>query len=328
MKEEGAGSACPAGGSPDAEIKARLGQRMSRIRHKLVVLSGKGGVGKSTVAVNLAVALGQAKKRVGLLDVDLHGPSVPKMLGLEGRTLQGGAHGIEPVPFSKHVRVVSIGFLLASENDAVIWRGPRKFGMIRQFLAEVDWGELDYLVVDSPPGTGDEPLAICELLGGGSPGACGCAPSARRGAVIVTTPQQVSVADVRRCIEFCRQVHMPIHGLVENMSYLSCPDCGKTIHVFGSGGGEEMALEAHVPLLGQIPLEPEVVRAGDNGRPLALHPQLEGPAIEQCATARAFLDISRKIVQQVEEEASPTPQAGSCELGAPALAEGSSTGCG
>lgn len=251
--------------TPD-EMRRKLSERMSRIGHKVLVLSGKGGVGKSTVAVNLAVALSRAKQRVGLLDVDVHGPSVPKMLDLEYQALLSGREGMKPVRFNDHLVVASIGFLLQDEDSAVIWRGPRKYGLIRQFLCEVEWGDLDFLVIDAPPGTGDEPLAVCELTEEKLPRPPGARPD--RGALIVTTPQDVAVTDVRKCIRFCREVGVPVHGLIENMSGLTCPHCRKRIEVFRGAGGQDLADEYGIPLLGRIPLEPAIVRSGDDGRPI------------------------------------------------------------
>jgi Mrp family chromosome partitioning ATPase len=232
-----------------------VGRRMCRIKHKVLVLSGKGGVGKSTVAVNLAVSLALAGKRVGLLDIDIHGPSVPRLLGLEGRGIEGTGVALLPVQYARNLRVMSIGFLLQGRDEAVIWRGPMKFGIIKQFLKDVEWGELDYLVVDSPPGTGDEPLSIAQLI-----------PDAA-GAVVVTTPQEVAVADVRRCIGFCRQIGLRVLGVIENMSGLVCPHCGKTVEVFKSGGGRRMARETGAPFLGSIPIDPRIVEASDAGTP-------------------------------------------------------------
>ncbi len=231
---------------------------MERIGRKLVVLSGKGGVGKSTVAANLAVALARAGKKVGLLDVDLHGPSIPRMLGLSGQRIGADADGgIAPIPAGPNLLVVSVGLLLANEQDAVIWRGPMKFNIIRKLLKDVRWGPLDCLVIDSPPGTGDEPLAVAELVG------------ANASAVIVTTGQDVATADVRKSISFCRSLNLPIAGLVENMSHLTCPHCREKIDLFASGGGTKLATEAQVPFLGSIPLDPKIVSCGDAGRPFS-----------------------------------------------------------
>lgn len=233
----------------------KLAKTLGRIKHKIVVLSGKGGVGKSTVAVNLAVSLALAGKKTGLLDVDVHGPSVPRLLGLQGVQPQMGDDYMEPIPwpYTPNLWVMSLGFLLPSAEQAVIWRGPVKIGLINQFVRDVAWGDLDYLVVDCPPGTGDEPLSALQTLG----------PGAK--AVIVTTPQGVAIDDVRRSVSFCREVGAPVLGLVENMSGYACPHCGKVEHIFAGGGGEELAKETGVPFLGRIPLDPELVRAGDEG---------------------------------------------------------------
>jgi Mrp family chromosome partitioning ATPase len=235
------------------EDRRRLMARLERIRHKVVVMSGKGGVGKSTVAVNLAVALAQSGKRVGLLDVDIHGPSVPTMLGLEGESLKTSPEGLIPVERDQ-MKVISLGFLLKSPDDAVIWRGPRKMGAIKQFLKDVVWGELDYLVIDAPPGTGDEPLSVCQLIG------------TLDGAVIVTTPQKVAAVDVRKAISFCRELHLPVLGVVENMSGFRCPRCGEITPIFRTGGGRRMSEDMGVPFLGEIPIDPDIAEACDSGR--------------------------------------------------------------
>jgi len=237
-----------------------LRERMEQISHKLLVLSGKGGVGKSTVAANLATALAGAGKRVGLLDVDVHGPSIPKLMGLEELPALGDDEVLHPVRSAKGVKVMSIGFLLPSENTPVVWRGPRKYHLIRQFLQQVDWGELDFLVIDAPPGTGDEPLAVAELV------------RPRVSAVLVTTPQDLAVADVRRSVNFCNEVNLPIIGILENMSGLVCPACGHRIELFKSGGGERLAKAMGVRFLGSIPIDPEIVECGDSGKPFAAEP--------------------------------------------------------
>ena len=234
-----------------------LAERLNQIEHKIFVLSGKGGVGKSTVAANLAVALAVRGFRTGLLDIDLHGPSIPKMLRLEGQQLGSNGKTIEPASFGEGLKVVSIGFMLQSQDDAVIWRGPLKMGVIKQFVKDVNWGELDYLIVDSPPGTGDEPLSICQLIEDAD------------GAVIVTTPQDVAVTDVRKCVSFCGKLSVPVLGVVENMSGFVCPHCGERTDLFKSGGGKEMAENMGVPFLGSVPLDPQVVASGDEGRPFA-----------------------------------------------------------
>jgi ATP-binding protein involved in chromosome partitioning len=251
--------------------------RMGDIRQKLLVLSGKGGVGKSTVAANLAVSLARAGKHVGLLDVDVHGPSIPKLVGLEGHPVEIAGEEIIPVKVGDNLAVMSIGFLLSSHKDAVIWRGPMKYHLIRQFLKDVLWGHLDYLVVDSPPGTGDEPLSVAQLVG--SPAA----------AIIVTTPQEVAISDVRRCVSFCNTLSLPVLGIVENMSGLLCPKCGQRIDLFKRGGGAALAKEMDVPFLGRIPIDTEVVVTGDAGIPLCR----DGP---QSPAAVAFSDIVQSIL--------------------------------
>jgi ATP-binding protein involved in chromosome partitioning len=233
--------------------RLRLQAKLCQIGKKILVLSGKGGVGKSTVAVNLAVALAQAGWKAGLLDVDIHGPSIPTMLGLEGTTIQMAGGELLPVE-RDGVKVLSLGFFLQNPDDAVIWRGALKMKIIQQFLQDVAWGALDVLVVDSPPGTGDEPLSVCQLLGKVD------------GAVIVTTPQKVAAVDVRKSISFCRQVGVPVLGLVENMSGFVCPRCGEVTSILRSGGGSRIAADMGVPLLGSIPLDPRIAEACDDGR--------------------------------------------------------------
>jgi len=237
----------------------QLRERMDRIRHKIMVLSGKGGVGKSTVAVNMAVALALEGKRVGILDLDFHGPSIPKLLKLEDRRPRTDGHSLLPIEFAYGIKVMSMGFLLPDEKSAVIWRGPVKMGAIKQLLSEVAWGELDYLIIDFPPGTGDEALSAAQLL-----------PESD-GAVIVTTPQDLSLTDVRKSLDFCRQVKMKVLGVIENMSGLVCPHCQGVIDVFKRGGGETMAQEAGVPFLGRIPIDPLIVEASDKGTPFIYH---------------------------------------------------------
>jgi Mrp family chromosome partitioning ATPase len=242
----------------DFEERRKLQSRLCRIRRKVVVLSGKGGVGKSTVAVNLAASLVLAGKRVGLLDVDIHGPSIPTMLGLEQITMHGSGDGMLPVEIGE-IKVMSLGFLLKSPDDAVIWRGPMKMGVIKQFLKDVVWGDLDYLIIDSPPGTGDEPLSVCQLIGN------------LDGAVVVTTPQKVAAIDVRKSITFCRTMHVPVLGVVENMSGFVCPKCGEVTPVLCSGGGRQIATDMGVPFLGSIPLDPKIAEACDSGRAFVRH---------------------------------------------------------
>ena len=235
----------------------RLRDRVAAIRHQIVVLSGKGGVGKSTVAVNLAAAAARAGLAVGLLDVDVHGPSVPTMAGLSGQ--QAIVLGETLVPLEVGgVKVMSVGLLLEDPDQALIWRGPMKAKVIEQLLRDVEWGDLDLLVVDAPPGTGDEPLAVCRLLG---------QPD---GAVIVTTPQDVAIAAVRKSITFCRQLNLPVLGVVENMSATVCPACGHAMAIFGAGGGKAMAAAMNVPFLGQLPMHPAIAGSGDTGTALTM----------------------------------------------------------
>jgi Mrp family chromosome partitioning ATPase len=244
----------PHPGEPKEEFEDRrkLQNRLSRIRRKILVLSGKGGVGKSTVAVNLAAALTLAGKQVGLLDVDIHGPSVPTMLGLEGAAIRGDQGNLIPVEHAG-LKVMSIGFFLNSPDEAVIWRGPMKMSAIKQLLKDVAWGDLDFLIIDSPPGTGDEPLSVCQLIGKVD------------GAVIVTTPQKVAAVDVRKSISFCRRLGVPVLGVVENMSGFVCPRCGEITPILRSGGGRRIAEDMQVPFMGSIPIDPQMAEAGDGG---------------------------------------------------------------
>ncbi len=258
-----------------------LNQRMARVRNKILVLSGKGGVGKSTVAVNMAVALALAGKRVGLLDIDVHGPSIPKLLKLENKKIEATDSGITPTGYGDNLKVMSIGFLLQEQSEPVIWRGPMKYGVIKQFLQDVVWGDLDFLVVDSPPGTGDEPLSVAQLLmeeGGGVH------------AVIITTPQELALSDVRKSINFCRTLSIPILGVVENMSGFVCPHCGNTSEIFKAGGGELMAQEMKVPFLGKVPIDPQIVEASDEGKPYMYH-------YARTETAKALGRVIRPILE-------------------------------
>ena len=248
--------------SIDAEMrKAQMDQqekeikeRLHHIKNKILIMSGKGGVGKSSVAAYLSVSMAKRGYKVGLMDVDLHGPSIPRLLGLKGDIRPAGNEGkMLPVRYLPNMEVISIETLLGADKDsAVIWRGPLKGGVIRQFIADIEWMELDYMIIDSPPGTGDEPLTVAQTISDAK-------------AIIVTTPQEISLADVRKSIHFCRQVNMKILGLVENMSGLKCPYCGKIIDIFKTGGGKLTAEKEHLRLLGTLPFEPEVVNEGDVG---------------------------------------------------------------
>ena len=228
-------------------------ERLQHINNKIMVLSGKGGVGKSSVAAYLSVALARKGCRVGLMDVDLHGPSIPRMLGLQGHVHAGKHEGkMSPLNYLPNMKVISIEILMGDKDSATIWRGPLKGHVIRQFIADVEWGDLDYLIIDSPPGTGDEPLTVSQTISDAK-------------ALIVTTPQEISLADVRKSINFCRKVNMEILGLVENMSGIKCPYCGNIIDLFKTQGGIMTAKKEKLKLLATLPFEPELVKKGDEG---------------------------------------------------------------
>ncbi len=254
-----------------------INNRLARIKHTILVLSGKGGVGKSTVSANLAYELAMKGKRVGILDVDIHGPSIPGMFGLEGKRLMSSGEGMIPVAFRENLSVISVAFLLEDKGDAVIWRGPMKHNVIKQFISDVEWGDLDYLIVDSPPGTGDEPLSVVQLIGNNA------------GAIVVTTPQRVSIDNVRKSISFCRKLDLNVLGIIENMSGYVCPHCGKESDIFDSGGGEILGQEMDVPFLGKIPIEANVVGACDKGVP---YMETSGDTL----VAKAFRSIVEKIL--------------------------------
>jgi ATP-binding protein involved in chromosome partitioning len=255
-----------------------IASRMCKIKHKIMVLSGKGGVGKSTVSVNLAVSLALAGKRVGLLDIDIHGPNVPQMLGIESGGLVGNDNALLPFEARENLYVMSVALLMRQRDEAIIWRGPRKYALIKQFIRDVEWGELDYLIVDCPPGTGDEPLSIVELVGDAD------------GGIVVTTPQDVAVLDVRRSIRFCQTMKLPVLGVVENMSGFVCPECSAHVDIFGSGGGKALAEELEVDFLGAIPIDPRIVRSGDEGEPVVL-------ADPHGESAKAFGRVVRRLLE-------------------------------
>jgi Mrp family chromosome partitioning ATPase/predicted Fe-Mo cluster-binding NifX family protein len=270
----------------DVEIKERL----HHIKNKILVMSGKGGVGKSSVAAYLSVALAKKGFKVGLMDVDLHGPSIPRMLGLKGNIGPGASEGkAHPIEYIPNMEVISIEPLMGENKDsATIWRGPLKIGVIRQFIADIDWSDLDYMIIDSPPGTGDEPLTIAQTI-----------PDAK--SVIVTTPQEISLADVRKSINFCRQVNMEILGLVENMSGLKCPHCGKMIDIFKTQGGMLTAKREGLNLLGSLPFEPDVVSNGDTGNMSLLDDN-------EVLITQEFNKIVDKIVKLTETRSEPAPE--------------------
>jgi len=238
--------------NPKDALQQAVKQSLTRIKKKFIIMSGKGGVGKSSTCVNLALSLASKEKTVGLIDVDLHGPDIPRMLGLDGLLDMNADQQLIPKQYNPHLSAVSVASLTADEDDAIIWRGPVKYSVIQQFIGQVAWGELDFLLIDAPPGTGDEPLTVAQTIGD-------CQ------AVIVTTPQEVSLADVRKSINFCKTVKLPIFGIIENMSGLVCPHCDCQVELFGSGGGERTANEMGVPFLGRIPFDPEMVTCGDAG---------------------------------------------------------------
>jgi ATP-binding protein involved in chromosome partitioning len=251
------GKGCGAAGNSENQDE-KIKNVLEHIRRPLMVMSGKGGVGKSSVAAGLAVVFAERGFRVGLLDVDIHGPSQAGMMGVQGLLDIGTDQRVVPKQIGEHLKVVSMQSLMPDRDQAVIWRGPAKTSVIRQFIGDVNWGELDFLVVDAPPGTGDEPLSVAQTI-----------PAAK--AVIVTTPQEVALADVRKSINFCRSVHLDILGLVENMGPFDCPCCGKPVSLFKSGGGQATAQQMQVPFLGSLPFDANVVKILDEGRPMRLN---------------------------------------------------------
>ena len=260
-----------------------LKARMSKIRHKIAVISGKGGVGKTVTAINMAIAFASHghTHSVGILDADIHGPCVPKMLGMRGERLQMGPPGAFPALGPLGIRVVSMDLLLPNDDEPVIWRGPLKMNAIRQFLSEIVWGELDFLFIDLPPGTGDEPLSVMQLL------------PEMDGVVIVTIPSEVSQIVVKKSVTFARRLKIPVIGIVENMSGLICPGCGLEINIFKNGGGRKIAEEMKVPFLGEIPLDPRISEDSDRGKPfITEHP--DSPA------AKAFMEIVGKIEESLK----------------------------
>ena len=271
-----------------AQQENAITRSLGKIKNKILVMSGKGGVGKSTVSVNLALSLAHKGYKVGLMDVDLHGPDVVRMLNMQG-TLQPPESPdalVPPLVYDDCLKVVSLEYMMKDRDEAIIWRGPLKIQAIRQFVADMDWGDLDYLIVDAPPGTGDEPLSIAQTI-----------PNVK--AIVVTTPQKVALADVRKSINFCKTVKMEIIGVVENMSGFVCPHCNKTVDIFKSGGGEEVAREFELPFLGRVPMDPKVVIAGDDGKPY-LSSGEESPAVQ------AFSEIVTAVETRVPPVAAPT----------------------
>jgi ATP-binding protein involved in chromosome partitioning len=257
----------------------RLEKNLGRIKHKLIVISGKGGVGKSTVSVNIAHGLAAIGKKVGILDVDIHGPSIAKMLGIEGRRLQPSKEGEspEPIKVTENLYALSIATLIDNPDEPIIWRGPLKIGAIKQFMQDISWPELDYLIVDSPPGTGDEPLSVVQTL------------KKVDGSIIVSTPQEISLLDARKTIKFSQKMKVPVLGLVENMSAFLCPHCNKPIDIFPGMGVQKAAKDFNVDILGKIPIDTDIVKSGDQGFSI-----LEKD--KDSASTKEFQSIVKKIV--------------------------------
>lgn len=248
----------------------------NKIKNILLVISGKGGVGKSTVATNLAIILADKGLKVGLLDADIHGPNLALMLGVQDKMIiPHGENQIFPVEIRENLSLVSMSYFIPKLDSPIIWRGPMKMKVIERFIKDVTWEDLDWLIVDSPPGTGDEPLSIAQLL-----------PEA--GAVIVTTPQDVSLLDSKKAINFAKSLKLKIYGLIENMSGLQCPHCGETINLFKKGGGEKIAKQYKIPFLGAVPIDPKIVISGDDGSPFAVDKNSD--------TTKIFVSIAKKIL--------------------------------
>ncbi|RCV63476.1 Chromosome partitioning ATPase, Mrp family, contains Fe-S cluster [Methanophagales archaeon] len=262
------------------EEDAAVAAKVSKIKHKIMVMSGKGGVGKTTVSANLAFSLAMSGLDVGLMDADIHGPDIPKILGIEDKRPEVSEDKMSPILVTPRLKAISIGFLLPNRDSSIIWRGPMKMNAIRQFISDVDWGELDYMIVDLPPGTGDEPLSVVQLM------------KEVDGAIIVTTPQDLALLDSRKAVDFSNVVHVPVIGIVENMSGFVCPHCGKETNIFKYGGGERSASELGVPFLGRVPLDPMMVEAADSGTPFVLQKEskVKGAFEQIVANVRAFVE--------------------------------------
>jgi Mrp family chromosome partitioning ATPase len=261
----------------------RLQDNLDRIKHKLIVISGKGGVGKSTVAVNVAHGLASKGFKVGILDVDIHGPSIAKMLGIEGKRLQAAKAGELPGPVqvNDNLCALTIATLIDNPDEPIIWRGPLKIGAIKQFLQDIQWPELDYLIIDSPPGTGDEPLSVVQTLKNVD------------GSLIVSTPQDISLLDARKTIKFSQKMNVPVLGIIENMSAFVCPHCGKEIDIFAGLGVQKAAQDFNVDILGKIPLDTNIVQSGDKGFTL-----LEKN--KDTVSAKEYMNIVDKIISKLK----------------------------
>ena len=266
--------------NPKMALENAVKQSLHQIKHKFIVMSGKGGVGKTSTTVNLAIALAAKGAKVGIIDVDLHGPDVPRMLGLKGMLELGQDNKLIPMRFSDNLSAVSVESLTEGKDDAIIWRGPVKHTVIQQFVGQVAWKDLDFLLIDAPPGTGDEPLTVAQTIQDAE-------------AIIVTTPQEVSLADVRKSINFCKTVKMKVFGLVENMSGFVCPHCRESLDLFGTGGGKRTAEAMGIPFLGNIPFDPEMVTCGDDGVAF----QVKHPDAQVTKAFQAVADRMRSLSQ-------------------------------
>lgn len=261
-----------------AEQRKQLDDVLGRIKNKLLVMSGKGGVGKSSVASNLSVLLAEKGYKVGLMDVDVHGPSIAKIMGIKGiLDIDAEKQLAKPAMYGENLKIVSMQSFMRDEDQAVIWRGPAKSGMIQQFVTTIDWGDLDFLIMDAPPGTGDEPLTVVQTV-----------PDAK--AVVVTTPQDVALADVRKSINFCKTVELEILGLVENMGPFKCPHCDEEIAVFKRDGGKTTAMDMGIRFLGSLPYDFQVVNSGDSGTPVITKDKTNGYTQSMEAIAKEIID--------------------------------------
>jgi len=258
-----------------------VGKNLEKVKRKIVVLSGKGGVGKSTISAALAKYLSKKGRQVGILDSDIHGPSIPKILGVEDKKAVGAEKGILPIETDEGLKIMSMGYLIPSKDAPVIWRGPMKMGALKQLLGGVLWGNLDYLIIDLPPGTGDEPLSIAQLI-----------PDID-GAIIVTTPQDVALVSVRKSINFVKKMNMNVIGIVENMSGFKCPHCGKKIDIFKTGGGKKAAEDFKIPYLGAIPIDPDIVEIGDSQEKIE---------IKNKATEKSYIDFVENVIKSIGGE--------------------------
>jgi len=263
------------------EAEKMLAENLGRIKHKIVIVSGKGGVGKSTVAVNLAYGLALKSKKVGILDIDIHGPSIAKMLGIEGKGLDVSNKRAAPIKIYDNLYALTIASLIPDSDEPVIWRGPIKMNVIKQFLQDIEWPELDYLIVDSPPGTGDEPLSVIQIL------------KDVDGSIIVSTPQDVAFLDARKTIKFSQKLSVPVLGLIENMSGFPCPHCGKKIELFQGKGAQKAAVDFGIDILGKIPFDTNIVKTSDIGKPFIYD-------YNQAEAVKEMKQIAEKIINKVE----------------------------